>query len=87
MVDIRIEYADGRQGYVEVWTDMQPAYAATHSELRKPERRLPREIRMGTLRRDWFLTLSPRSILRSLEAETVLSLVDPILRRIPAPAQ
>ena len=29
MADIRIEYADRSPGYVEVWTDIEPGYAAT----------------------------------------------------------
>lgn len=69
MADIRIEYADGRRGYAEVWTDIQPGYAATYSRLMGRERRLPRPFLIASLRRDWFVTVSGRSNLRDLEGE------------------
>ncbi len=69
MVDIRVDYADRPSGYVEVWTEIEPGYAATHSRLMGPSRQLPHELLMTALRRDWFVTVSGASDLRRLEAE------------------
>jgi hypothetical protein len=69
MNDIRIEYADRRPGYVEVWTDIERGYAKTYSRLMSRGSQLPQELSVAALRREWFVTVSGRSDLRRLEAE------------------
>jgi len=54
MPDIRIEYADGRVGYVEVWKDLDRSYAAMTRELAKHDYQLP----AAGLGRVWFLETS-----------------------------
>lgn len=54
MPDIRINYSDGRVGFVEVWKDLDGPYAAMARELAKFEYRLP----AAGLGRVWFLEVS-----------------------------
>jgi hypothetical protein len=76
MVDIRIEHADGRIGYVEVWADVDPGWAATYSRLLKSGNQLPLEIPIATLNREWFIVVSGASRLDVLEAELRVLLGD-----------
>lgn len=69
MADIRIDYADHRPGFVEVWADVNPRYAATYSRLMSRGQSLPLELPMASVRRDWFVTVGSTSNLRVLEAE------------------
>jgi hypothetical protein len=69
MADIRIDYANQSPGFVEVWTDVDPRYAATYSRLLGRGRGLPFELPMATVRRNWFVTVASTSDLRILEAE------------------
>ena len=60
MPDIRIEYSDGRQAYVEVTTNIEDGYAAMWSELMK-HGQIPRVVPMASLQREWSVTLSGAS--------------------------
>ncbi|HEV2345152.1 MAG TPA: hypothetical protein VGS97_13730 [Actinocrinis sp.] len=56
MPDIRIDYADGRVGYVEVWKDLDGPYAAMTRALAENGYQLPAD----GLGRVWFLEVSSR---------------------------
>lgn len=58
MPDIRIDYKDGRIGYVEVTTDIDQGYAEMTSTLRAKGGGLPRVLATPELHRVWFLVLS-----------------------------
>jgi hypothetical protein len=69
MVDIRIDYQARDPGFVEVWTDVDPGYAATYSSLMGRGYEVPLRIEMAALRRNWYVTVSGASQLRTLERE------------------
>jgi hypothetical protein len=75
MPDVRIEYGDGRLGLVEVVLDMDPAWAATYTGVRKREFNIDSD----GLTRFWFVWLKPHSNLRSLDQKLV-----PVLARLEA---
>jgi hypothetical protein len=53
--DIRIHYADGRTGYVEVVSDIDPRYAEAWEQIVRRGFNLPAD----GLSKRWFITLSP----------------------------
>lgn len=65
MVDLRIEYVDGRVGVGEVVLDLDEDWAATYAAVRK------RGFKIGgaSLTRQWFLWLDRRCNLKRVEAE------------------
>lgn len=69
MPDIRIEHHDGRVSYAEVVVDIEHRYAETTSRLRVMGNGLPREIRVPELDRLWFLGLTGRAKLATLDAQ------------------
>jgi hypothetical protein len=69
MPDIRIDYSDGRRGYVEVTTDIDRPYAQMTSILRKKGDGLPRELLVPQLRQVWYLGLSGRARHAQLDGE------------------
>lgn len=69
MPDIRIEHDDGRISYAEVVVDIEHHYAETTSRLRAMGNGLPREIRVPELDRLWFLGLSGRAKLATLDTQ------------------
>jgi hypothetical protein len=71
MVDIRVEYPGRPAAYVEVWTDVGGGYASTYAELLKRGGQLPLEVPVARSGRDWFMTVSGATHLRTLEDELV----------------
>lgn len=67
MPDIRVDYADGRVGYVEVATDIDTQYAQMVSLLRERGGGIPRKLAAPDLNRIWYLTLSGRTNLARLD--------------------
>lgn len=70
MPDIRINYADGQIGFVEVVTDVNQSYAETYFQItnqndKESSLRLPGELRSPRVHRVWFVTLSNRANLRA----------------------
>lgn len=76
MVDIRVERPEPPPIYVEVWTDVSPAYASTYSRLLKRGGGLPQRVPITGLRRNWQVTVAGSSDLRALEAELPDLLID-----------
>lgn len=71
MPDIRINYTDGRTGFVEVVTDIDRSYAETYRRITRQNDkgsslRLPGELRSPSVHRIWFVTLSNRANLRNI---------------------
>jgi hypothetical protein len=62
MPDIRIDYVDGRAGYVEVVTDLKGRYAARYQELRNLGFRLS----APDLQHTWFVWLSSKAWLNHI---------------------
>ncbi len=78
--DLRIEYQDGRIGFVEVTADLDPRYAEMVSGLRTkgsehPE--IPGRIPAPNLDRVWFLTLSAKANLSRLRKRLPELLANP----------
>jgi hypothetical protein len=76
MVDMRIEYLNGRLGFVEVFSDTDEADAAMRAGLYGQDRTLPRDHAAPGLGRVWFVTVSSQTRLRSLMDELVPALAD-----------
>src|SRR5262249_25424570 len=64
MVDIRIEYADRRPGFVEVVMDIDQSYSEMASWIRGSK--LIDAVELG---RFWYVTVTPSAPLRQLEAK------------------
>lgn len=69
MPDIRVEHPDGRLAYVEVWTDVDPDYAAVYSRLMKPKNELPLRLAAPASSRVWWVVVSGATNVDCLEAE------------------
>jgi len=69
MPDVRIERADGRSGYLEVWTDTDEASAAMQAELYERGRGVPLIWAAPSLRRVWSVTVSGATDFRRLERD------------------
>lgn len=69
MPDIRVEYSDGRLAYVEVWTDVDPGYAAVYSRLMRPKNELPLKLAEPASSRIWWVIVSGSTNVDRLEAE------------------
>lgn len=61
MVDIRIDYREKPPGFVEVVTDIEPAYSALVDKVRRHQ-----QIVAPRLRRVWYVTLDSRAQVRGM---------------------
>lgn len=72
MPDLRIDYSDGRCGYIEAVVDIDRAYAALQGEIRRRGHRLS----VPTLDHKWFIWLSRHAQLKDLRSNLPRLLAD-----------